>query len=160
MNISSSNTDIKIKLINNDCESMALNKNWKRLSQSFKIPLTHSEPNINKLIELEAEAKVISTSYMITPNPTGTFNAEGTTLTGYKLAVDIDIIENIVYEECIDSCVFTLTKVLPISTFIVLDKNINLNQTPNVHICIEDIQIQSIGSKEIIESITMFIQLN
>lgn len=151
-------SDITIKLINSSCNPISKNRNWKRVCDSFKITLNQNEPSINSLTQVEAEAKVISTSYMITPNPGHTGNTTGSYLTGFKVAIDLSIIQNIVYEDSINGTLCTITKTLPISTFIVLGRDFNLNQKPTVDVCIEDIQIQSINSKEIIESITLFLQ--
>lgn len=139
-------------------------------SDVLEIPKQNKD--INQILSVKASAKVLSTKLVETPIK---ISNEGQNLEGYKLLVELDLLQNITYLEyainhncCIDNPVRYLTlKDTLKSVFIVLPCQICGENTASlirrnkfkVTPYIENISVQKISCRKISSTIDIFVDV-
>lgn len=145
-------------MINNGkkCSSVVPNNTWKQALVSEKITLPDNMPNIRGIKSASAILKIYNAYISATPTSSGTTNAEGTLLTGYKAFISGEIIQNFVYEDY--SCsLYVYNYIEPFSSYIILDNATNPNLSLCVNGCIEDSNFNCINTREILGNIGVFL---
>lgn len=129
--------------------------NFKQFTVQENLELPCAKPDIEQIIRVMADVKIVSTRVITTPVAT---SAEGQTLTGHKLIVEGELIQKIEYvadepTQSVHAAHFNV----PFSTFIVLPINYVQGSIVNVIPYIEDIFVQQIGKRNIFKNVTIFL---
>lgn len=136
------------------------------------VDIPTQKPDIEGLISLHSNIKIISQRVIKTPqvtgytNPNGTIvlgedipNAEGTKLTGRKLIIEGFLNQKVIYtadepNQSVHSAHFTY----PFSVFIVIDKDTPLSQQYTITPYIEDLFACQLSLRSIFKNTTIFIK--
>lgn len=129
--------------------------NFKQFTVQENLELPCAKPDIEQIIRVMADVKIISTRVIKTPVAT---SVEGQILTGFKLIVEGELIQKIEYvadepTQSVHAAHFSV----PFSTFIVLPAHFTQGAMVNVIPYIEDIFVQQIGKRSIFKNVTIFL---
>lgn len=157
-NFKTSSKDIRVTLVNRASSRLSSTSNFKYENKSFNFELDMLAQPIKKVISIVANPKVINYSLMQTPDSAYEMNADGTLLTGAQIGVNGKVDQVIEYEGS-DRQLYRVSKGIPFSTFVVLDRDFDFNKTPSINIIVEDIQLEVKEGTTIIESLSIFVEV-
>lgn len=144
--------NINIKIDGNQCKANIDYKAFKQISLPSFISLDDKQISNQSIASIYINAKIIHSNIFTTPSSFETTNGENTMLSGYKLSIFGTISEVIMFED-INNSMKTHNTTIPFSTFIVLSKDTDISKEVCVNLCIEDIDVFYINSKDIFQSI-------
>jgi hypothetical protein len=141
-----------------DGSRTAKDRNWTEISVPELLTIPDEKPDIEQIDKIFVKVKIISKRVVATPVAT-VENAEGTKLTGRKLIVEGIIEQKIVYtadvpEQSLHSAHFNI----PFSAFIVLPKDVKLEDKFCVEVCVEDVFAKVFSCRDIFKNVTLFLR--
>ena len=146
--------------------SIGLNKcdlgQWTQISipEILRVPV--AKPDIEIINQVFVDVEIISAKVIKTPAGecnTPVLNREGLRLTGRKLVIEGILKQKVVYTAALsDQPVHFVHFQIPFSAFIVLACDTCLSQQFHIETCVEDVFAIPFNSREILKSVTLFLQ--
>lgn len=132
-------------------------REWKQIVVPEILSIPECYPNIEEIERVYVNVVITSTRIIETPSSNG--NVEGVNLTGYKLIVDGDICQTVVYTA--DDCHQSLHSInfkYPFCTYIVINNDIDIcDDKYCVKVCVEDLFAKVLNSRTIFKSVSLFL---
>lgn len=147
-----------IRIINNNCPQVLNTNSWSQISVPETITLPDCYSDIDNLVNVTVESKVIGSSFIITPSSNGIKNKEDTLLTGFKLLVQGVLKQQILYTS--KSCYSEVSAInfnMPFCAFVMLPSNATPKDNYCIKICIEDVYATVLSPRKIFKSATLLV---
>ena len=129
---------------------------WKQKSIPENITIPCYKPDIEQIIKVVVIPEIIFTKISNTPEVG--LNLENDRSTGKKLVVEGELYQQVVYvADVTQQSVHEVEFIVPFSTYIVLNSEVEVTDKLIVKPFIEDIFVQQLGTKNIFKNITLFL---